>query len=79
MSSNDVEGDYFKNLNPASNTWDLIIIQDYRESCMSAKDNASNNNNQDYVFIDTCAIPSRISVSSTYGTSCVVYGLDGHL
>lgn len=52
MSSNDVEGDYFKNLNPASNTWDLIIIQDYRESCMSAKDNASNNNNQDYVFID---------------------------
>ena len=51
-SSNDVEGDYFKNLNPASNTWDLIIIQDYRESCMSASDNAENNNNQDYVFIN---------------------------
>ena len=52
MSSNDVDGDYFKNLNPASNTWDLIIIQDYRESCMSAHDNAENNNNQDYVFIN---------------------------
>lgn len=52
MSSNDVDGDYFKNLNPASNTWDLIIIQDYRESCMSASDNAENNNNQDYVFIN---------------------------
>ena len=51
-SSNDVDGDYFKNLNPASNTWDLIIIQDYRESCMSASDNATNNNNQDYVFIN---------------------------
>ena len=52
VSSNDVDGDYFKNLNPASNTWDLIIIQDYRESCVSAADNASNNNGQDYVFIN---------------------------
>ena len=52
VSSNDVDGDYFKNLDPASNTWDLIIIQDYRESCVSAADNASNNNGQDYVFIN---------------------------
>ena len=46
MSSNDVDGDYFKNLNPASNTWDLIIIQDYRESCEYASTDSS------YVFID---------------------------
>ena len=46
MSSNDVDGDYFKNLNPASNTWDLIIIQDYRESCAYASTDSS------YVFID---------------------------
>ena len=46
MSSNDVDGDYFKNLNPASNTWDLIIIQDYRESCAYATTDSS------YIFID---------------------------
>ena len=51
-SSNDVDGDYFKNLNPASNTWDLIIIQDYRESCLSGSDNAKLNGNQDYIFIN---------------------------
>ena len=52
MSSNDVDGDYFKNLDPASNTWDLIIIQDYRESCLSGSDNAKLNGNQDYIFIN---------------------------
>ena len=52
VSSNDVDGDYFKNLNPASNTWDLIIIQDYRESCLSGSDNAKLNGNQDYIFIN---------------------------
>ena len=46
MSSNDVDGDYFKNLDPASNTWDLIIIQDYRESCAYASTDSS------YVFIN---------------------------
>ena len=51
-SAHDVTGAYFKSLNPATNTWDLIIIQDYRESCMSASDNAENNNKQDYVFIN---------------------------
>ena len=45
-SSNDVEGDYFKSLNPKDNTWDLIIIQDYRESCVGEETNAN------YVFID---------------------------
>ena len=42
-SKNDVTGAYFKSLNPAANTWDLIIIQDYRESCST---------NSNYVFID---------------------------
>ena len=45
-SKNDVEGDYFKSLNPKDNTWDLIIIQDYRESCVGEETNAN------YVFID---------------------------
>ena len=45
-SSNDVEGDYFKSLNPKDNTWDLIIIQDYRESCVGEE------TNRDYVFIN---------------------------
>lgn len=45
-SKNDVEGDYFKSLNPTDNTWDLIIIQDYRESCVGEETNAN------YVFID---------------------------
>ena len=42
-SKHDVTGAYFKSLNPAANTWDLIIIQDYRESCST---------NSNYVFID---------------------------
>ena len=42
-SAHDVTGAYFKSLNPAANTWDLIIIQDYRESCST---------NSGYVFID---------------------------
>ena len=42
-SVHDVTGAYFKSLNPAANTWDLIIIQDYRESCST---------NSGYVFID---------------------------
>ena len=42
-STHDVTGAYFKSLNPAANTWDLIIIQDYRESCST---------NSNYVFID---------------------------
>ena len=42
-SKHDVTGTYFKSLNPAANTWDLIIIQDYRESCST---------NSNYVFID---------------------------
>ena len=42
-SKHDVTGVYFKSLNPAANTWDLIIIQDYRESCST---------NSNYVFID---------------------------
>ena len=45
-SKNDIEGDYFKSLNPKDNTWDLIIIQDYRESCVGEETNAN------YVFID---------------------------
>jgi len=42
-SKHDVTGAYFKSLNSAANTWDLIIIQDYRESCST---------NSNYVFID---------------------------
>ena len=42
-SKHDVTGAYFKSLNPAANTWDLIIIQDYCESCST---------NSNYVFID---------------------------
>ena len=42
-SKHDVTGTYFKSLNSAANTWDLIIIQDYRESCST---------NSNYVFID---------------------------
>ncbi len=45
-SLNDVDGTYFKSLNPTDNTWDLIIIQDYRESCVGE------NTNPKYVFIN---------------------------
>ena len=45
-SAHDVTSAYFKSLNPAANTWDLIIIQDYRESCAYASTDSS------YVFIN---------------------------
>ena len=45
-SDNDTNGTYFQSLNPDANTWDLIIIQDYRESCVGEETNSN------YVFID---------------------------